>query len=184
MKQFWARPSRPCPGTGLLTSNHFPKEFWGNFLNINVIGFQGIYNVKVSEDGSGLKGETEPHLISSTDPNFRPTAVSTGPDGAIYFVDWHNPIIGHMQHHIRDPNRDDKHGRIYRITAEGRPLNTPPKIAGEPIPALLELLKDPQNQVREWAKLELGTRDSSQVCSEAKKWAARSMPKTPRTNTT
>lgn len=172
INQFWERPSRPCPGTAMLTSNHFPKELWGNFLNLNVIGFLGIYNVKVTEVGSGLKGETQQHLISSTDPNFRPTAASVGPDGAVYFVDWHNPIIGHMQHHLRDPNRDDKHGRVYRITFEGRPLNTPPKIAGEPIPALLELLKDPQNQVREWTKIELSARDSTQVCAEVKKWAA------------
>ena len=53
MKQFWERPSRPCAGTALLTSRHFPDEFQGNFLDCNVISFQGIYRVKVSEDGSG-----------------------------------------------------------------------------------------------------------------------------------
>ena len=42
----------------------------------------------------------------------------------------HNPLIGHLQHHLRDPNRDHVHGRIYRITYEGRPLLTPPKIDG------------------------------------------------------
>jgi len=101
MKEFWNRPSRPCPGTGLLISRHFPAEFQGNFLNCNVISFQGIYRVKVTEDGSGLKGETMENLISSSDHNFRPTAVNVGPDGAIYFADWQNPIIGHMQHHLR-----------------------------------------------------------------------------------
>src|SRR6266542_3291378 len=125
MKEFWNRPSRPCPGTGLLTSRHFPEEFQGNFLNCNVISFQGIYRVKVSEEGSGLRGETLEPLISSSDPNFRPSAVNVGPDGAIYFCDWHNPIIGHMQHHIRDPNRDHQHGRIYRITYQGRALLKP-----------------------------------------------------------
>src|SRR5262249_12242093 len=34
MKQFWERPSRPCPATGILTSRHFPEEFQGNFLNL------------------------------------------------------------------------------------------------------------------------------------------------------
>ena len=38
------------PGTGLLTSRHFPDEFQGNFLNCNVISFQGIYRVKVTRD--------------------------------------------------------------------------------------------------------------------------------------
>ena len=31
---------------------------------------------------------------------------------------WFNPLVGHMQHSLRDPNRDKKHGRIWRI-AEG-----------------------------------------------------------------
>lgn len=172
MKEFWNRPSRPCPGTGILTSRHFPEEFQGNFLNINVISFQGIYRVKVSEDGSGLKGETMENLISSTDPNFRPICISTGPDGALYFCDWHQSIIGHMQHHLRDPNRGHEHGRIYRITYPGRDLMKPVKIDGQPIPALLELLKEPENQTRELAKIELGKRDTAQVIAAVKSWAA------------
>ena len=79
---------------------------------------------------------------------------SPGPDGALYFADWHNPIIGHMQHHLRDPNRDKAHGRIYRITYEGRPLLKQPKIHGASVPELLNLLKEPENQVRELAKIE------------------------------
>ncbi len=175
LKDFWNRPSRPCPGTGILSSRHFPEEFQGNFLNINVIGFQGIFRVKVTEDGSGLKGETMENLISADPkdlPNFRPICVSTGPDGAIYFCDWANNIIGHMQHHLRDPNRDKEHGRIYRITYEGRPLLKPKKIDGQPIPALLDLLKEPEDGVRELAKIELGKRDSKQVIAATKKWAA------------
>jgi len=170
MKQFWERPSRPCAATALLTSRHFPDEFQGNFLNCNVISFQGIYRVKVTEDGSGLKGQTMEDLVSSSDGNFRPVAVNIGPDGAIYFADWQNPIIGHMQHHLRDPNRDHAHGRIYRITYQGRPLITPPKIAGQPISALLELLKEPENQIREWAKIELAKHDAAQIISAVNKW--------------
>ena len=172
MKEFWNRPSRPCPGTGLLTSRHFPEEFQGNFLNCNVISFQGIYRVKVSEEGSGLKGETLEHLVSSSDPNFRPSAVNVGPDGAIYFCDWHNPIIGHMQHHLRDPNRDHQHGRIYRISYPGRPLLQPPPIDGAPVSALLDLLKQPENQTRELARIELGKHDTAQVIPAVKQWAA------------
>ena len=48
---------------------------------------------------------------------WRPTI---GPDGSVYFLDWHNALIGHMQHHLRDPSRDHSHGRIYRISAKGR----------------------------------------------------------------
>src|SRR4029434_1899903 len=123
MKQFWPRPSRPSPGTGLLSSRHFPEDFRNNFLNLNVIGFQGIYRVRIREEKSGLWGDMVlPHLVESNDLNFRPTGIDVAPDGSVYFLDWQNPIIGHMQHHLRDPNRDHKHGRIYRITYPGRPL--------------------------------------------------------------
>ncbi|HVV02342.1 MAG TPA: PVC-type heme-binding CxxCH protein, partial [Verrucomicrobiae bacterium] len=172
MHEFWKRPSRPCPGTAILTSRHFPAEYQGNFLDCNVISFQGIYRVQVSEDGSGLKGETLEPLVSSSDPNFRPVAVDVGPDGAVYFADWQNPIIGHMQHHLRDSNRDHKHGRIYRITCEGRPLDQRPVIAGQPVPALLEFLKRPENQIREWAKVELGKHPAAEVIPAVRAWVA------------
>jgi glucose/arabinose dehydrogenase/azurin len=171
LKDFWNRPSRPCPGTGILSSRHFPEEFQGNFLNINVISFQGVFRVKVTEDGSGLKGETMENLISSSDPNFRPIAITMGPEGAIYFLDWHNPIIGHMQHHLRDPNRDHGHGRIYRISYEGRPYLERPKIHGQPVEKLLDLLKEPEDMTRELAKVELSTHDPKTVAAAAKEWA-------------
>lgn len=176
MREFWDRPSRPCPGTGIISSRHFPEEFQGNFLNLNVISFQGIYRVKVTEDGSGLHGETLENIVSSTDPNFRPSAISVGPDGALYFLDWHKPLIGHMQHHMRDPNRDKTHGRIYRLTYDGRPLLKPAKIFGQPIEALLDLLKEPENDVRTRAKIELGSRDSAKVMAALKKWVERLNP--------
>ena len=171
-KQFWERPSRPCPGTHILSSRAWPAEFQDNFLNCNVISIQGIFRAKVTEDGSGLKGQTLEHLITSTDPNFRPSGVSVAPDGSLYIMDWHKPLIGHLQHHLRDPNREMDHGRIYRLTFEGMPLLKPAKIDGQPIPALLDLLKEPENNVRERAKIELGERDTAEVMAAVDKWVA------------
>ncbi|MBI4621925.1 MAG: HEAT repeat domain-containing protein [Verrucomicrobia bacterium] len=172
MKTIWDRPSRPSAGSTIVTSTHFPDEFWGNYLNPNCIGFQGIYRVKLVDDGSGIQGERQPDLLSSSDRNFRPIDTSVGPDGAIYLLDWHNPLIGHLQSHLRDSNRDHVHGRIYRVTHEGRPLAQAPPIDGQPIPALLELLKRRENQIRILAKIELGKHDSAKVIAAAKTWAA------------
>ena len=62
---------------------------------------------KITEDGAGFDGDRgRADRLQSTDPNFRPVDVEIGPDGALYFVDWQNPIIGHMQHNLRDPSRD------------------------------------------------------------------------------
>ena len=53
---------------------------------------------------------------------FRPIDVKMGPDGALYIADWYNPIIQHGEVDFRDPRRDHTHGRIWRVTAKGRPL--------------------------------------------------------------
>jgi hypothetical protein len=163
----------------MLYSRHFPEEFQGNFLNCNVIGVQGIFRVKVTEEGSGLKGETLEDLVKSDDPNFRPVAVDVAPDGSIYFLDWHKPLIGHMQHHIRDPNRDHQHGRIYRLTFQGRTLLQPVPIDGQPVEKLLEALKEPEDNVRTRAKVELGKHESSEVIAALNKWVAKLDPSDP-----
>ena len=80
---------------------------------------------------------------------------------------------------LRDPNRDHVHGRIYRITYEGRPLLKPTKIAGEPIDGLLALLTEPENNVRTRAKIELGARNSAQVVKALQKWTKQFDPAKP-----
>jgi putative heme-binding domain-containing protein len=183
LKEFFAHKSRPCPGNEILSSAHFPPEYQGNYLNANVITFQGIYRFVMKETGSGfdadeakVDGKPDP-LVVSTDPNFRPSDVKMGPDGAIYFSDWHNPIIGHMQHNLRDPNRNRTYGRIYRITYEGRPLSKAPKIDGESIENLLDVLKSPEDRVRYRARIELGSRKSEDVVRATAEWIAKLDPK-------
>ena len=163
--------TRPCSATEILSSRHFPDEMRGNLLVNNVIGFQGILQYKFADKDSGFAAtEIEP-IVQSDDPNFRPADLEIAPDGSLYFTDWHNPIIGHMQHNLRDPNRDRTHGRVYRITYEGRQLVKPAKIDGEPLEKLLELLKDTDNRVRYRAKLELSERKGEEVLSAVDKWA-------------
>lgn len=164
--------TRPCPGVEILSSRHFPPKNQGHLLVANVIGFQGILQYKVQEKGGSLAAtEVEP-IVYSSDPNFRPSDLKIGPDGAIWFIDWHNTIIGHLQHALRDPSRDRKHGRIYRVTRTDRPLLKPVKIAGQPIDKLLDLLKEPEDRVRYRVRIELGSRDSKEVIAAVKKWVA------------
>jgi glucose/arabinose dehydrogenase len=172
--------TRPVGGTDILSSRHFPEEMQGNIVVLNTIGFRGLLTYKLSEDGAGLKWDEVPAVVESADENFRPVDAEVGPDGALYFVDWHNAIIGHMQHNLRDTARDHEHGRVYRVTAADRPLLTPVRIAGQPIPALLDALKEPEDRVRYRAKIELSARDSREVMSALKSWMDRLDSKDPR----
>jgi len=170
--QVYQQRTRPCSGVEVLNSRHFPEEFQGNLLVNNVIGDQGILRYKVQDSHSSYSAvEAEP-IVMSSDPNFRPADVEIGPDGAIWFIDWQNPIIGHMQHNLRDPSRDHTHGRVYRVTYEGRPLSKPAPIAGRPIAELLELLKSPEDRVRSRTRIELGGRPTAEVIPAAAKWIA------------
>lgn len=170
LKQFLTKQYRPTAGTEIVASPHFPAEYQTNFLITNCIGFQGIANYKFSDEGAGFHAEPVEVLLKSSDPNFRPVDVKFGPDGALYVCDWQNALIGHMQHHIRDPKRDTSHGRVWRITYAKNPLNKPPVIAGQPIPALLELLKVYEDRTRYQARLELRNRDTEEVLAALKVW--------------
>jgi lysophospholipase L1-like esterase/glucose/arabinose dehydrogenase len=170
--QLYNQRTRPCPATEILSSRHFPDEMQGNLLVENVIGFQGILQYKLNDKDSSFVGVEAPVILESSDRSFRPVDLEIAPDGSLYLTDWQNPIVGHMQHHIRDPNRDQLHGRVYRITYPSRPLVEGKKIAGEPIEKLLDLLKEPENRVRYRAKLELSARPSDEVIAATNKWVA------------
>ena len=168
--QVYRQRTRPCPAMEYLSSKHFPPEYQGTLLVGNVITDHGILRYRIDDNGASFAGtELEP-IVTSKDQNFRPTDIKIGPDGAIYFIDWHNPIIGHMQHNLRDPSRDREHGRIYRITYVGRPLVQPPKIAGEPVVKLLDLLKEDEERVRYRVRLELTGRKTEEVMAALRGW--------------
>ncbi len=168
--QVYSQRTRPCSATEILSSKHFPEANQGNLLVGNVIGFQGILQYKLDDSSACLTAEEVEPIVSSSDPNFRPVDIEMGPDGAIYFTDWQNPVIGHMQHNLRDPSRDTIHGRVYRVTYKDRPLTKPAPIAGQPIDALLERLKDSEDRVRYRARIELSGRDTDEVIAAVGQW--------------
>ncbi|MBW3538914.1 MAG: HEAT repeat domain-containing protein [Planctomycetes bacterium] len=170
--QVYQQRTRPCPATEILSSKHFPEDMQGNLLVGNVIGFQGILRYEVGPTGASLTAQEREPILSSSDPNFRPVDLEIGPDGALYFVDWQNPIIGHMQHNLRDPSRDAEHGRVYRVIVPERRFSNPPTIAGEPVSKLLDVLKQPEDRVRYRARIELSARDTQEVVDAANRWVA------------
>jgi len=176
-KQFYQKRVRPVPASGILSSSHFPPEHEGNFLICNAIGFLGVLQHKFSYDGADINVQEVDPIVVSSDPNFRPSDIEVGGDGALYIADWHNALIGHMQHNMRDPNRDDTHGRVYRVTYKGRPLAKPAKMRGKPVTKVLEFLKAPDNGTRYRARLELSGRTTAEVVAAVDKFAAKLDPK-------
>ncbi len=165
-----AQRVRPTSGLEFVSSRHFPDEVQGDILLHNTIGFLGTKQHQILDDGSGYVGRFRQDLLSGTDGNFRPVDLEFAPDGSLYLLDWHNVLVGHMQHSARDPLRDHVHGRVYRITYPSRPLVEPAKVAGAKIPELLENLRLPEYRTRYRTRRELRGRDASEVLSAIQDW--------------
>ncbi len=161
---------RPTSGLEFVSSRHFPDEVQGDYLINNTIGFLGTKQHTLEDEGTGYKSRHRQDLMWSEDRNFRPVDMEFAPDGSLYVIDWHNVLIGHMQHNARDPLRDHVHGRIYRITYPSRPLVTPAKIDGASIDELLDNLKLPEYRTRYRTRAELRGRDASEVLSRIGNW--------------
>lgn len=167
---------RPTSGIEIVSSRHFPEEVQGDLILGNLIGFHGIKQHQVLEDGTGFTSKYRHDLLVSKDPHFRPADLEFGPDGALYVLDWHNPILNHGHSSARDPLLDRTHGRIYRITYPARPLVKPAKIADATIEELLENLKLVEARTRYRTRRELRGRDPGAVAAPARKWAQRIVP--------
>jgi mono/diheme cytochrome c family protein/lysophospholipase L1-like esterase len=178
---------RPVPANAIISSANFPEDIQQDFLVCNAIGYLGIKRYDLKRDGhttdkatfkpGEIWGEPTPDFLRSDDKNFRPSDAEFGADGALYVADWQNIIIGHMQHNIRDPKRDKKHGRIYRMMFKDRPLQKPVAIHGQPVSALLDTLTHPIDGVRERARAELDMRALSEVQPAMLKWMQQFDPK-------
>ncbi|MBD3629271.1 PVC-type heme-binding CxxCH protein [Cyclobacterium sp.] len=170
-------PERPkASGIEIISGKHFPASWRGDVITHD---FRAHITDRYSlrENGSSYEATLEPTFLKSAHKSFRPVDVKMGPDGALYIADWYSPIIQHGEVDFRDERRDHQHGRIWRITAKGRPLVHKPDYKESSIPELLELLKAEENWVRLLAKQTLKTREASQVMSALDKWLGTLDPK-------
>lgn len=111
-------------GAEYVQSPHLPDWLQDTIL------IAGYYSHRVTAfplvpDGAGYEKVEPLELMRAGHSSFRPVEIRIGPDGAIYIADWFNPIIGHYQASLRHPDRDEQHGRIWRMVAKENELQEP-----------------------------------------------------------
>lgn len=171
MNDFLTSDNKPktC-GTEIISSSHFPKEMQGDILFNIFVKNTGIHQHRIFEKGSGIIAEEIEPILKSKDPYFRPVDLQFGPDGALYVLDWYNPIINHGERALRDPMRDHSHGRVWRITYKNNNLLEPMKFSHFSIYELLENLKKYEDRLRYRVRTQLRQFDAKEVVPILDKW--------------
>jgi putative heme-binding domain-containing protein len=145
-------------GLEILSGSHVPDEWRGALASPDFRGHR-IKTYRLTDKGSAYQSRVGKDLVASKHGAFRPIDVKMGPDGAIYVADLYNPIIQHGEVDFRDPRRDHKHGRIWRISFSGReksPFTKPADMNEKELAQALIYSKE--NIQRELATAELRTR--------------------------
>src|SRR5206468_7311377 len=109
----------------------------------------------------------------STNVTFRPIDVKFGPDGALYIADWSNSIIQHGEVDFRDPRRDKEHGRVWRVSAKGRPPMKKEDLTRLSVVALLDRTLSKNGWEQEQARVVLRHRGADRVLPELRLWLAK-----------
>ncbi len=171
-------PSPKYCGLEIVSGRHLPPDWQGNLIT-NDFRANRVCRFVVAPSGSGYTARLMPDLIKATHPAFRPIDVKMGPDGAIYVADWYNPIIQHGEVDFRDPRRDVTHGRIWRISAKGRPLVPRPNLVNAEPADLVKYLAAPEGWTRHFARRVMQERGSKAVLPALQAWVATLDPRKP-----
>ncbi len=117
----------------------FPRAYCDVMYVANPIT-RKIQAIKIIPDGPRFSYRLLGDFIQSGDEWFRPIAITFGPDGCLYIVDWYNKIISHNEVARNHPDRDKTRGRIWRVKATGQqpfPMQDFTKATGDELLAKL-----------------------------------------------
>jgi len=167
-------------GLEIVSGTHFPEKYQGLLLANDFRGHR-TNSFRITASNSGYESKQMEDIISTQSKTtdrlgegggFRPVDVKMGPDGAIYLADWSNIIIQHGEVDFRDERRDRQNGRIWRVTAKGRPLVKQPNIIGAPVSELLKQLSSKERWTVDMCKREIVERPKAESLPALKSWLA------------
>lgn len=120
-----------------------------------------IQTIAMHRDGAYWKLEQAADLVTCDDPFFRPVALTNGPDGCIFIVDWYNKIISHNEVPRAHPDRDKTRGRIWRVKPKGQTASGALDMAALPTDAMLDYLESPNRWAQDMAAQILADRNAT-----------------------
>ncbi|HEV3022295.1 MAG TPA: PVC-type heme-binding CxxCH protein, partial [Pirellulales bacterium] len=142
--------------------NAFVGESLTNLVHRRVLRPDGPTFVSV-------RGEQGRDFLAASDPWFHPVYLATGPDGALYVVDFYRRWVEHPQfvaENLResvDWREGAGHGRIWRIRRRDGLPATVARLSGATPAQLVDFLSHPNGWVRDTAQRLLVERQETQA---------------------
>jgi putative membrane-bound dehydrogenase-like protein len=154
--------------TSACGSNVYRDDLFGPAFAGNVFTCEPVHNLVsrlvltesgVTFTGKRAAGEEKAEFLASSDNWFRPTAVHTGPDGALYVVDMYRQVIEHPQwipadwQKVLDLRAGHDKGRIYRVAPAGAPRRPVARLDKMTTAELVAALDSPNGWQRDTAQM-------------------------------
>jgi putative membrane-bound dehydrogenase-like protein len=155
-------------GITLYRGDLFPESY-RNSAFVGASANNLVHRRRIVADGVGFRARRdaeEAEFVASTDMWFRPVAFANGPEGALYIADLYREIIDFSDgvpesiKRVKDLNRGNDRGRIYRVVPEGFTQPARPRLADASSTELVATLDHPNAWHRETAARLLYARQS------------------------
>ena len=98
-----------------------PEEYVGKLLGVEPLQGRVVLS-DVQRDRSSFQTRDVGFPVVTSDKYFKPVDIKVGPDGAVYVADWYDRQVTHTRNY--EGQIDKSNGRIYRLKAKGRKLNS------------------------------------------------------------
>ncbi len=169
-------------GPLIYRGDNFPADCQGNAFICEPSGNLVRRNILTEAGGmiTARNAYEKAEFLASTDERFRPVNLNTGPDGALYVVDFYRGIIQHriyltsylrQQAEDRGLEKPTGLGRIYRVVHDSKPLGRSPQLAHAGPEQLVQQLSHPNGWWRDTAQRLLVERSTAASLAPLKKLA-------------
>ena len=158
-------------GPSVFRGTALPASYYGNYFVCEPV--QNVVQRRVLKlNGSTFVAEyahTNKEFLASSDRWFHGVFTATGPDGALYIVDFYRDLVEHphwVAPELRDKidwRKGEEHGRIWRVRAKDRKLARVEKLSRAPNADLVKAVKTDNGWTRDTAHRLLVERNSREV---------------------
>ncbi|MDB6131586.1 MAG: putative rane-bound dehydrogenase [Verrucomicrobiales bacterium] len=160
-------------GIQIYQGNQFPPEYLGRVFMGN-IHQSAINQDRLTPNGSSFKASAEKDFLEANDGWFRPVSEQTGPDGALWVMDWYDKYPCYQNANADPEGVDRELGRIWRVVytgaKPGSPVMSRPEanmdLNGLSSKELVKLLAHPNIWQRRMAQRLLSERQSAEVATD------------------